>query len=318
MLILLLVMAITLGYFYFKASTTFQNLPEQLVEYVEQESGLAIEGGSYQLDYLKYFPYLSVVLANIEIYEQPDSCHIPIMEAQELLIKLHPLKLIKEEIDIDEVAIRGAAFFLERESDGSLNLNFKRRQLRDVAVFEKKLNIRLEHVRLDYIGHKNASHHKIELLDARLAIAPAEHGSSLLLNGSCWFEGLLFKPEKGPFMSGITADLDLRMDIDNSTQTYRFPSSLLRANGIDIALEGAINRQDTSFLQLDISAEHVPMGKGLPLLNTSLQERLARFSVDQGVDVQVHIAGALGQGDLPVKAIFKVDSARLETDNLFL
>ena len=318
MLILLLVMAITLGYFHYKASTSFQNLPEQLVEYIEQESGLAIEGGSYQLNYWKYFPYLSVVLADIAVYEQPDSCDIPVLEAQELLIKLHPLKLMKKEIDIDEVAIRRGALFLERESDGGLNLNLKRGQLHDVAVFEKKLNIRLENVRLDYIGHKNDSHHKLELLDAVLAITPAEHGASLLLNGSCKFEGLLFKPEKGPFMKDITADLDLRMDIDSSTQTFRFPSGLLRAHGIDIALEGTIHRQDTSFLQLDISAEHVPMTKGLPLLNTRLQERLARFHVDQGIDVEVHIAGVLGQGDLPVKAIFKVDSTRLEADNLFL
>ena len=315
-----LLLSIT-GLIYYKAVSGQEDIPALAQRLLKEETGLTLNCNYYRFEYWEHFPFLSLQIENADLNIGLDSLKgTPLAQLEEISLLFHPGLLLKNIFELQSVVLSEGHFFFYRDKNGrrntdALQVNPDRNR---EAIHLELSRIRLDNITFEYLDSLNNKHHKITVLNGVLKRQLTDSSQIVSLQGACHFHHLLFKAEKGPYLQGIDGELSIGIELNKNNRKALILPSSLNVNETEVALGGFLKRENTAAeLELNISTSSVFMKNGVPLLTDHLKEKLKPFAVDQAFHVDVTIAGVPGKEDIPVRANFYTENARIATSDIY-
>ncbi|MBC6414746.1 MAG: AsmA family protein [Chromatiales bacterium] len=117
LLLLVLVLAVALGavfVYYFDAN----DYKEQIISYLESQSKRSVELATLNLS---LFPSIGFSAGGLKVGENPDFGDTPFLEAEEIQLSLELLPLLRDEVQIDGIVLRGIKVNVLRDARGQFN-----------------------------------------------------------------------------------------------------------------------------------------------------------------------------------------------------
>ena len=118
---------------------------------------------------------------------------------------------LKKEFEINTVAIQTASINLVANEDGTKNFEFKKKDSTATAKAGAGLafniqKISIDHTQFDFRNKARGQHIALNLRDEVIKMDRHSGGFDFKLKGEVEIGGLLFKPEKGAFLSNTSAN----------------------------------------------------------------------------------------------------------------
>jgi len=320
-LTVLVLLLLASGVIYYVAVSGQENVPQLANRLIEEETGLELECDFYQFNYLDHFPFLSLQMEQVRLKGMADSTsQRPFLQVGNLSLVFQPRQLLDGQFEVRTLVLQDGNLFLYREADGQRNTDFPSRKDGEGKSPHFQLSdIRLKNIQLEYLDSLKLKHHKVRFEEGSGQLVTEGGLHQLRLRSECHFDGLLFNPEKGPYLDNMPGKLDVEITMDTSAQQLTFKPSVLSVNGLDVQLDGYLEMQDSGYLEFNITHPAVALEKGLPILTPHLRSNLSRYTADAPFEVKVQLAGRSGMpGKTPLKARFATQNARLGVKKLWV
>lgn len=259
------------------------------------------------------FPQASVSLDDVMLDNKLHAASEPLLKAEKVKVSFNLRKLLKKEFEINTVAIQTASINLVTNEDGTKNFEFKKKDTATAAKAGAGLGfniqkISIDHTQFDFRNKARGQHIALNLKEEVIKMRRHSEGFDFKLKGEVEIGGLLFKPEKGAFLSNTSAKLDLEGSLFtvNKTCFIREPS-FVEIEDVKYPANVFVNLGEEKSLALKIAAKGVSYHKGVKLVNTKISKLLSNFSISKPLDVDLLLCTSLGKRQDPI-VVLKVRS----------
>lgn len=272
-----------------------------LVDKLKTEYGLEAKVGDIQLSLFKDWPNSSITVTQAEI---KNSGNDPFFIAQNIDLSFNLAKLLKKEFVIKSVSIRNASIQLVVETTGKNNFSFKKRdstgqQNSDLNFDIKKVD--LVNVKFIFVNKLRKKLIGFTLKD--IHVKPTYYNNILKAHvyGEMFFNQLLFKQTKGPFLNNKSANINLDLEYYKELKSlFVRPSSTALIDGQTYSLSiYAEFMNKPAQLALQFKGKNVDANKTINLLNNSMRKFLYQFNFKKPIDADVLLVTKIGQNEDP-------------------
>ena len=321
--VLFLSLLILTGLAYYLAVSDQERAPELVEQALGEQLGGTATFEHYRFRYLEHFPFISLSLEGVSLRDPCFEEH-----GRELLyigkasVQFRPWKLLRREFEVRSLSIDSARIQLYRSADGYFNAGFLEADslaaLRDSSSTLFSIDkIKINGLAFEWEDSLMGKQHRFSLGQARLLIDQRESWIGLQLRGECFFEGLVFKAENGPFLRQQAARLDLRAEFGRPPGLFRLLPSTLKLATNTLALQGYIRNGAPPHIRLEVSSEGILLEDARKLLADNLQEGLQGYSISQPLRVDFALDGPLIPGrPQPLQVDFSTSHATLSTTSI--
>lgn len=317
-LALLFALLLTLaGVVYYLAVSNQERAPALVEEAFREQFGATATFGRYHFEYFSHFPFLSMTLEDISLRDSLyDSHGRELLFIKKARLQFRPWKLLRRQFVARSLEVDSARIRLHRSADGYFNASFLNagalpgRSDSAGALFSLD-KIKANSLSFEWQDVLMGKHHRLELGPARLHARRRGGRVSLRLRGDCFFAGLVFKAENGPYLRQQGARLDLKAELGQQEGMFRLLPSTMIVDGDQFALEGYIIRGAPPRIHLEISSEGLLLDDARPLLADNLRKALQPYSASHPLNLALHIDGPLAPGQQTIQLDFSCPSTSL-------
>lgn len=288
-----------------------KEIADALIKNLNDNFDLALTVKEVDVSIFADFPQASVSLDNVVLDTRLHAASEPLLKAEKVKVSFNLRKLLKKEFEINTVAIQTASINLVTNEDGTKNFEFKKKD--SAATTGAGLGFNIQKISIDdtQFGFRNKARGQHIALNLKKEVVKMERhseGFDFKLKGEVEIGGLLFKPEKGAFLSKTSAKLNLEGSLFtvNKTCFIREPS-YVEIEDIRYPANVFVNLGGEKSLALKISARGLPYHKGVKLVNMKISKLLSNYSISKPLDVDLLLCTSLGKRQDPV-IVLKVKS----------
>lgn len=311
---LLLILA---GVVYYLAVSGQERAPALVEEAFREQFGATATFGRYHFEYFSHFPFLSMTLEDISLRDSLyDSHGRELLFIKRARLQFRPWKLLRRQFVARSLEVDSARIRLYRSADGYFNASFLNagalpaRSDSAGALFSLD-KIKANSLSFEWQDALTGKHHRLELGPARLHARRRGGRVSLRLRGDCYFTGLVFKAENGPYLRRQGARLDLKAELGRQEGLFRLLPSTMAVGDDQFALEGHILRGAPPRIHLEISSEGLLLDDARPLLADNLRKALQPYSASHPLSLALLIDGPLEPGQQTIQLDFSCSSTSL-------
>ena len=136
--------------------------------------------------------------------------------------------------------------------------------------------------------------------DATNRITLTDSATNASFDGSVFFRGLTFKPEKGAFLENQETNMHLLLSFDDDRKRITvYPSVMETSTKDNVNISGVFNFKDTlNPFHLNFQAKRIAVDHALPLLPQVIRAQIDSIGVKSLVDTDVQLLGR-GKGRKP-------------------
>ena len=276
----------------------------QLISVLKDDYGLILKVDAVNVSFFSNWPKASIQLKNI--YVASDNIYgkdKPMITAGSISLSLDVLKLLKKQFMIESVAINNAEINLIKYSGGYKNFELKSKENKATSKpikFEIK-KIAIKNTQFNFIDKERGQNINLTFIDNIIKLKHKQGGTTANFFGGVKIGGLLFKPQKGPFLTNTIANLDLQIIIFNKRKSIFIHSpSIITIDNHTFKVNSFMGFDEKKQLILSIESENINYEKGVKLLNTNLQKNLSNINLTKPIDAKILLITRLGVKQDPI------------------
>lgn len=281
--------------------------------------------GNLEIEDFRFRPFsgglgLNFTLVNVKLTDSLYTIHkTPFLQAELMHVALDFNGFYKGEIKIKNLVLQNGSLRLFVQKDGYSNLSiFRSANSKDKksagadkdGLVEKLGNLRFINFAASFSDSVSGKSYGALFHDASNRMTFTDTTSEAHFRGAVFFNGLVFRPEKGGFLMNQETNLDLSVAYDSENKLLKIrPSSLLSETRDTIGIQGKFNFADSvPLFELNFKARKIAVKNALPLLNKKVRDQIDSLGLQATVDTQVKIAGTTTQKPPRVDVHFKTDT----------
>ncbi len=301
--------------------------PELLAERVKDlvQDKLQVETGfdSYTFSRTSNFPFLSLHLKQLFVNGSHfEKNKTRLLQIEDMSFQFHPWDLLFSRYRVRSLKLSGIELSYFRDADGNSNADFagdresnqSTSRLKDYLELDK---VMLEDVRLTYLDKLRDKSFAARFGKARLLLLQEDLLTRLTVQGDCFFEGLLFNREQGPFLENKASTVALSFLQREGEHLIELQPSEVILEGEKLHLQGSLATDNSRALSLTLESKGMLIEEAVPLVSPVLGKILAEYEVDQEVAFRLHTAGKIVPGKpLPLRVDFSTEASTLDFRDL--
>jgi len=294
--------------------------------------------GNLEIGDFRFRPFsggfgLNFTLANVKITDTLYNVHkTAFLDVELIHAALDFNGFYKGDIKIKNLVMQNGSMRMFVRKDGYSNMSiFKssetKKDKKDSKTNDGLVN-KLGHVRfinfaVSFLDSTTGKGYGAVFRDASNHVTVTDSTTNATFAGSIYFNGLIFKPEKGGFLmkQETNMNLSLAYNPDDKRLTI-YPSVLETSKQDQINISGIFDLADTvKTFKLSFEAKKIAVDNALPLLPKIIRQQIDSIGIHTQVDTEVRIIGELSprkprvnlhfktvpfQYDLPVGSLKKV------------
>ena len=267
--------------------------------------------GNLEIEDFKFRPFsggfgLNFTLANVKLTDSLYKAHhTPFLDVELLHAALDLNGLYKGDIIIKNLVLQNGSLRMFVRKDGYSNLSIfksdspkkdKDKKSGDKDGLIKKLgNLRFINFAVSFADSVTGKGYGALFHDASNHVVLTDSTTNANFSGSVFFNGLIFKPEKGGFLINQETNLDINLAYDEDKKILKINPSILESSTYDkIGIKGEFNFSDTiKLFKLYFNAKQIAVDNALPLLNKRVRGQLDSIGIHANVDTEVKVVGQL-------------------------
>lgn len=273
----------------------------------------AIVIGDTDISPFANFPFVSIVIESVQVYEDKADMFAPILDVSHISLGFNFLALLRGNLKVNLLKIENGNFDIVRYNDGSLNLLNALTGERKIKDIKDEYNIELQKIELANLDiikfdERTNIHAETYIENATSRFKNAENTlmigleSQLILNVINDEDSTIFKNKH------FTAITELDYNKENGILTIH-PSEIILKNGV-FNIDGSINVLDDFDIDLNIHGNNPNFNLFIAFAPEELIPTLEQYENAGKIFFDAAIKGKSLNGHLPaVSAEFGCDSA---------
>jgi hypothetical protein len=272
--------------------------------------------GNLEIGDFRFRPFrggfgLNFTLANVKITDSLyNEHHTPFLDLELLHATLDLNGLYKGDIKIKNLVLQNGSLRIFVRKDGYSNLTIfktsnKEKEKTDDAgskdgLIKKLSNLRFINFAVSYADSTTGKGYGGLFHDAKNQITLTDSATNANFVGSVYFDGLIFKPEKGGFLMKQETNMNVFLSYkDEEKKLTVYPSVLETSIQDKINISGVFNLRDTlNPFHLNFQAKAIAVDHALPLLPQKVRAQIDSIGIKSLVDTDVKLVGR-GKGEKP-------------------
>lgn len=281
-----------------------KELATTLIENLKEDHGMILKIEDLNVSFFSNWPDASIQLKNVSLSSNlSPNKNEPILQAGSVSLSLDILKLFKKKFSVGSVSIKNATINLIKNKDGSNNFELKQKTANASAkpiTFEIN-KVTILNTQFNFLDKERGQNIDVHFIDNIIKLKNELDGIEAKFIGDVNIGGLLFKPKKGPFLKNTDANLNLSISIfTKSKSVFIHQPSIVTIGNHPYYISSFLDLKEKKQLVLSIQSKNIDYKKGMSLLNTNLQKKLANFNVNKNIDAKILIITKLGIKQDPI------------------
>jgi hypothetical protein len=282
--------------------------------------------GQINIEDVKFRPFegkigLNFTLYNVEITDSLIAAHHkPFLRSDRIQIAIDLKGIYKGKFVIKDLLFERGDLNLFVQKDGYTNLSIfrseKQKKLKDNSEikdgFVNQLgNIGFINFGIHFIDSTTHKSYGAKFHDTRIRITDTDSVLVGHLKGNAFFDGLVFKPEKGGFLVNQEINMNIVFGYDHKEKKLAVYPSYIVSNYRDrIDLKGGFDLAADSLpaFHMQFKAKNIAVKNALPLLTERIHKQIDSIGIQTHVDTEVKMAGYLSPNMPRVDVHFKTDT----------
>ncbi|TDE13771.1 AsmA-like C-terminal region-containing protein [Dyadobacter psychrotolerans] len=313
------------GLLLFGAVEVWLNRNQEMLFRKVQEAVNENLNGNLEIGDFKFRPFsggfgLNFTLANVKITDTLYSVHkTAFLDIELIHAALDFNGFYKGDIKIKNLVLQNGSMRMFVRKDGYSNLSIfkssdstkkdKSKSGTNDGLVNKFGHVRFINFAVSFLDSTTGKGYGAVFHDASNHVTITDTTTNASFAGSIYFNGLIFKPEKGGFLMKQETNMNLTLAYDsNEKRLTVYPSVLENSAHDKISISGIFDFADTvKTFQLNFEAKKIAVDNALPLLPKVIRQQIDSIGIHTLVDTEVRIVGELSPRKPRVNLHFKTD-----------
>jgi hypothetical protein len=281
--------------------------------------------GNLEIGDFRFRPFtggfgFNFTLAHVKITDSLFREHnAPFLEAELIHVLLDLNGIYKGDIKIKNLVLQNGGVKMFVRKDGYSNMSIFKSE--DKEKDEKKKgdkdglikrfgNLRFINFSVSYVDSITTKRYGAVFHDVTSQTILTDSTTNASFQGATFFNGLVFKPEKGGFLMNQETNLKLQLGYDTDEKTLKIYPSLLETSKKDqIWITGLFDFADSiKVFQLNFEAKKIAVDNATPLLPRHVRSQIDSIGIHALVDTHVKVKGQLSPRKPKVDVHFVTDT----------
>jgi hypothetical protein len=304
------------GVLYWKQDTIVQNLVHDMNQDFEGE----IKIKDSHISPFETFPYISIDLEHLEIFENKLKNTKPIVKISEVFLGFDIWKIVSGKTEIKDIKLKNGSLNLIQNLDGSLNIVNAFNTKTKIEDVNQEFHLNLKKIELENIDLTKLNKENNILIDALIYKADAKFKS---VNGHVFtelisnFELNLLKDGDTTFLKHKHFDLNTSFDYSERNNIITIDPTTAKLEGSEFNLAGTIDLANEMFLDLNFYGNKRNFDLLIAVSPEELIPLLKQYDNNGDISFNVVVKGKSINGKTPaIDAKFKCENALIANNNV--
>lgn len=253
------------------------------------------------------FPRPAVRITGMRVENLGPFADVPLATVDEIRLDPRLLPLLRRRVEIDRVVVLGPRALLRVDAEGRNNFGDfvpEGEDRTETAATGMSLEVRRLEIRDGRLGYRDARTGRLAQLDGLGVVAAVARATDegIRLDGAASVDSARFAwpPTISREVRGLPLELTAALRTGPRFGWAEIDSGTLDVRSIGLRIRGRVDslRAAERTLDLDVSAQRLPLAELVASLPDSLRSRIA-YRVEGEADVHVQISGPMGPGARP-------------------
>jgi hypothetical protein len=280
-----------------------KELASILVDNLKKTYGITLTVEKVNVSFYSNWPNAAVQLENVYLINdlQPNE---PLLKANSLSLSFNIQKLLQKQFIVKTIVLKGAEINLIKNQHGFKNFEFKRLDGISETASTIKYEVSEILVKDTKFRFENKQYNKkieFTLIDDLVKLKNYEDGMSAHFVGNVFVKNLLFKPEKGPFLSNTFVALNLNASICfKRKEIYIHQPSFAEINKQRYNVSAFVELKNSKQLALYIEGKNINYKNAISLLNNGIKKGLSAIKINKPIDAKILMIVKIGKQEDPI------------------
>jgi hypothetical protein len=302
-LILFLLVFLAIGTVFVTVIFYKKELSEMLIENLKESYGLTLKSESIRVSFFSNWPNTSVQFKNITVINdlQPQQ---PLLKAGSFSLSFNVEKLLHKEFIVNSISLKDGEINLVKGMEGIKNYEFIKKDTSGQGSSEINFEITrvaIENTKFQFFNKRYNKKIDFLLIDNLIELKNYADGTEAHLTGNVFVNGLLFRKEKGAFLSNTPASLDLTATICYPRkEIFIHAPSFAQIDKYRYDISAFVELKVKKHLSLSIENKQADYFDVISLLNPGVKRGLLKIKVKQPVEAKALIMVEIGEQQDPI------------------
>ena len=278
--------------------------------------------GELTIGDIKFRPFaggygLNFTLYDVQLVDTLYKSHnTPILMAERIHVAVDLNSIFKGKITVKNLTLQNGGLRVFVRKDGYSNLSiFANQKKKEKKGGKDNLNAwinrfgktRFTSFEATYYDSTSDKQYGAIFIDAENQISKKDTAIAITFGGRIFFKGLVFKPEKGGFLTNQETRLNLNISYNPDRRLLRIlPSTLHTVKNDEIGIRGKVDLADSvKRYELGFNSKGIEVSHALPLLQKFLSEKIDSLKIQTKVAIDVRLKGSSKPGRPRAELEFK-------------
>jgi hypothetical protein len=300
----ILLFAIALSYVYFQQ--------EKLVQFYLEEFNADIEGhivvGKSRVAPFKNFPYISIDLQDVQVFESEDDLSYPLLELDDIYVGFDVWKLLGGNTEIKTIALKDGHLDIVQDKNAELNISRAFKAKKPVEEISEALHLKLKSIKLENVDISKLNEENLFKIDAFVKdgkIGIDMNDDRTLLHADVAYILTIMQDGDSTFFKNKHGDLDTDFSFDFKEMVLDFEPSQIGIEKAKFDFEGSLDLNDDLYVDFQLKGSKPNFDLFLSFAPDELSPTLKRYEnagevyfsasiVGPSLNQQPHIEASFG------------------------
>lgn len=317
---LILSALLLIGGVVFLAVSDRDEIPALVEQIVKEQTGGEVTFDHYHFKFISTFPYLTLILEDIQIHDPAyREYRQELLGVEELRVQFRFRNLLQRELVIHSLVLQGGKATLFRNTDGSyFNAGFlkgedKKKTSSDSTATHPVFSLeqaRFRDFSFLFLDSLRSKSYHLDLVDTRVNFDQRGSLGLMDIRGDWFFHGLSFKLKNGAYLKNKRARVDWRLQLDHDRNRLDIGPATLEVDEEVFNVSGYLGMGQPAYLKLVIDHPGIMLEKARGLIADNISNGLGKYEIDQPIAAKVVVEGPLISGKpAPIEAFFSFEDA---------
>lgn len=286
---------IAIGTIYIKQDDIVQELISKLNKDFEGK----IEINDSHITPFDNFPYISVDLEGVKIYESKNDTSILIADLSEVFLGFNLITIFKGDLNINDIKLKDGELDLVQHIDGSLNIENALSSKADVKDANEEFHLAINEIELENIDIHKLNEENNLIFDALIYEADAKFVTSpqhVYIFFDSKFELNIIDNADTTFIKHKNFELHTKLDYRIEEEILVFQPTKIQLENSEFEIEGSINFKDDVNLDIEIKGNKENYNLFFAMAPEELIPLLERYENSGNLFFNIHVKGKTAHG----------------------
>jgi len=259
------------------------------------------------------FPYVSIDLEGVKVFEDKDSSTKPIADIRDTYVGFDIVTILSGKMEIRKIKLKNGRLDLVQYPDGDFNVTRALSSLKPIESVEEEFHLNLKAITLDHVDISKFNVENNLMVDAYFTAANSHFRSEdgrIITGLDARFELSLIKDGDTTFIKHKHLELETQLDYFVEKELLVFAPTTVKLEGAEFGAEGSIDFLRDMYLDLKFTGSKPNFDLFIAMAPNELIPTLKRYENAGEVFFETTLEGSSINGHTPfVNARFGCENA---------